>query len=113
MRQVLLALCMTLGLTVAGLSSASAAPMDAALGKSLSVTDGVTKVWAGYCEDLRYRCLNKEDLGGWGRGYCHRYRIECGHARYCERLRQACRYKYERGEEGMGNCRRYKYECSQ
>lgn len=112
MRNVFLALCMVLGLTVAGLSSASAAPMDGALGKGVSITEGVTKVWGGsYCEDLRNRCLYKEERGGWGQGYCHRYRIECGRARYCERLRQACRYKFERDEVGMGNCRRYKYEC--
>jgi hypothetical protein len=108
MRHVMLALCMAFGLAVAGLSAASAAP----IGKGVAAASGLTQVqYAGYCERLRRACIYKEERGEWGRGNCHRYRVECGRANYCERLRQACRYKYERGEEGQGNCRRWKYEC--
>ena len=109
MRHVTLALCMAFGLALAGFSSASAAP----IGKGVSIGNGLIQVqYAGYCEHLRRACEYKEERGEWGRGNCHRYRVECGRANYCERLRQACRYKYERGEEGQGNCRRYKYECN-
>jgi hypothetical protein len=113
MRHVLLALCMALSLATAGLSAASAAPLGVDVGRGITaIGDGLTKVYAGYCEDLRRRCVYKDERGEWGQGNCHRYRVECGHALYCERLREACRYKYERGEEGQGNCRRYKYECN-
>jgi hypothetical protein len=67
--------------------------------------------YAGYCQKLKRACLYKAERGEWGRGNCHRYRVECGHARHCEQLRQACVYKEERGEAGQGNCRRYKHEC--
>lgn len=110
MRHLIFALFMAIGLAVAGQGTASAAPIGADAGASITA-DAITKVqYAGYCERLRRRCLFEEERG-WG-NECHRYRVECGRARYCERLRQACRYKWERGEIGQGNCRRWKYECN-
>lgn len=112
MRHLILASLMALGLAFAGTSAASAAPLGTSAGASLAGNDMLTNVqYAGYCARLRYHCENKGELGEYGRGNCHRYQVECGHAARCEKLRQACRYKYERGEEGQGNCRRYKYEC--
>jgi hypothetical protein len=113
MHRFVLGLLLAIGIGFAGLSSASAAPVAAGdIGQAGVVSSMAHKVqYAGYCERLRRACIYKEERGEWGRGNCHRYRVECGRARYCERLRQACRYKDERGEWGQGNCRRYRHEC--
>jgi hypothetical protein len=109
MRRIIIGLCMAFGLALAGPTAASAAPAA----NGLTVGDTVTTVqYAGFCEKLRRDCVYKEARGETGRGNCHRYRVECGHAKHCENLRKACRYKHERGEVGEGNCRRYKYECN-
>ncbi len=113
MRRFMLTLFVILGIGMVGLSVASAAPVSVGQSPGVNAGSGLTNVqyYAGYCERLRRACIFKEERGEWGRGNCHRYRVECGHARYCERLRQACVYKEERGEVGEGNCRRYKHEC--
>src|SRR5438552_2326077 len=58
----------------------------------------------GYCRELRYRCLHKEELGEVGEGNCRRYRETCRRSSYedlCARLRSACMHKEELGEVGQ------------
>src|SRR5687767_6070528 len=114
MRRVLLGMLMGIGISLAGLSTASAGPITngdmgnvAAQGVELQQIQ-----YGGYCARLRRACEYKEERGESGQGNCRRYREECGGRRqYCERLRRACEYKDERGESGQGNCRRYRQEC--
>lgn len=113
MRLSLYAIAMALCLPFMGLSAASAAPLTAG-GNSAGVglQTMLEKVQYGYCQQLRYRCENKEDLGEWGEGNCRRYRRECGwRVSYCENLRYRCNNKEHLDEEGNGNCRRYRREC--
>lgn len=116
MRKIVYAFIFALGIGFAGISAASAAPVQPNTGATAAVAEsGVRRVnyWR-HCERLRRACIYKEERGESGEGNCRRYREECGERSYsyCERLRDACRYKEELGESGEGNCRRYRDECS-
>jgi hypothetical protein len=113
MRRFILQVLVAASIGFIGLAPVSAAPLGGgALRDTASASGALHKAqYAGYCKRLQLACIYKEERGEWGRGNCHRYRVECGHARRCEQLRQACVYKEERGEVGLGNCRKYKHEC--
>jgi hypothetical protein len=115
MRRRLNAVIVAIGLGLAGVPSAIAAPVHAGVREASRMERGVEHVqyWGGgYCERLRRACVYKEQRGEAGEGNCRRYRSECGgRASYCERLRRACIYKEQRGEAGEGNCRRFRSEC--
>jgi hypothetical protein len=114
MRKILLGMLMGVGLSLCGISPASAGPIASGdLGNVAARSAALQEVqFGGYCARLRRKCEYKEERGESGQGNCRRYREECGGRRqYCERLRRACEYKEERGESGQGNCRRYREEC--
>jgi hypothetical protein len=113
MRRFILQFLMAASIGFIGLAPLSAAPLGGvALRDAAGTAGALHKVqYAGYCKRLQLACIYKDERGEWGRGNCHRYRVECGHARRCQQLRQACVYKEERGEVGLGNCRKYKHEC--
>jgi hypothetical protein len=113
MRRFILFLFVAASIAFAGLAPASAAPLNGGgVRDAVSAGNLIRKAqYAGYCRRLQLACIYKGERGEWGRGNCHRYRVECGQARHCEQLRKACVYKEERGEVGLGNCRRYKHEC--
>jgi hypothetical protein len=75
---------------------------------------GIEKIQYSYCQRLRWRCQNKEELGLEGQGTCRRYRQECGgwsKRSHCNRLRWRCEHKEELGLEGQGTCRTYRRQC--
>src|SRR5690349_10251728 len=113
MRRFILILFMAASIGALGPTPVSAVPLGGSVTHDATVADGglLKAQYAGYCKRLQLACVYKEERGEWGRGNCHRYRVECGQARHCEQLRKACVYKEERGEVGAGNCRRYKHEC--
>lgn len=113
MRRFILQILMAASIGFIGLAPLSAAPLGGgAMRDAASAGSTLQKAqYAGYCKRLQEACIYKAERGEWGRSNCHRYRVECGHARHCEQLRKGCVYKEERGEVGHGNCRRYKHEC--
>src|SRR5262245_11565630 len=114
MRARVQALLLIVGIGLAGVSAAVAAPTGVASQEAASLETLAQPVqWgASYCERLRRACVYKDYRGERGEGNCRRYRAEClSGNNYCERLRRACVYKEYRGETGEGNCRRYRNEC--
>ena len=114
MRKIVLGMLMGVGLSLCGLSAASAGPIAGGdLGNVAAQGAALQQVqFGGYCARLRRACEYKDERGESGQGNCRRYREECGGRRqHCERLRRACEHKDERGESGQGNCRRYREEC--
>ena len=73
-----------------------------------------TESYAQNCNQLRWACQNKGELGLEGAGTCRHYREVCGghHTMsHCDKLRYACEHKGELGIEGAGSCRRYRETC--
>jgi hypothetical protein len=115
MRRTVLGLLMGMGVALAGVSAATAAPIGIVdLGNPVAGAATLQQVqYGGYCARLRWACKHKYELGEAGEGNCRRYRRECEDRRpsYCDRLRWECKHKYELGQAGEGNCRRYRDEC--
>jgi hypothetical protein len=77
MRPIILGTVLTAGISVFGLSAASAAPFarDGITGQS--VIEEV-QYEGRYCRRLRRACENKDIRGEVGEGNCRRYRRQCG-----------------------------------
>ena len=80
MRKIVLGMLMGVGMSLAGLSAASAGPVAggdigivAAGGVALQQVQ-----FGGYCARLRRACEYKDERGESGQGNCRRYRQECG-----------------------------------
>ena len=84
MRTVLNAIVLAAGLGLAGVSNATAAPVDSGVRGADVLESIVEKVhYRGrYCERLRRACVYKEERGEVGEGNCRRYRSECGGRRW-------------------------------
>lgn len=115
MQRIISGMILVIGLGLASVSNALAAPVGVAArnaGLWERLVQQAQYSRGGYCERLRRACVYKEERRELGEGNCRRYRAECsGRVSYCERLRRACIDKEERGETGLGNCQRYRQEC--
>jgi hypothetical protein len=66
-----------------------------------------------FCQQLRFKCEHRYELGEEGHGNCRRFKEICVERRVdCRALRYHCEHKDEFGERGRGNCRRFYELCT-
>jgi hypothetical protein len=85
MRTILSAIVLVAGFGLAGVATATAAPVDSGARSGDVLESIVEKVHyrrGRYCERLRRACVYKEERGEVGEGNCRRYRSECGGRRW-------------------------------